>query len=91
MISISPWANVEIAAQNMGKDYVMARKPNPSFVAMDTFNPQIVIDETKETLEACVKNGTPCTFILKDITTVCNEPERLTKWYETVKATIDNY
>ena len=90
-ISISPWADLEVAAENMGKNYIMARKPNPSFVAMDTLDEKIVTDDIKATLKACVANGTPCEFILKDISTVRREPQRLTKWYEMVKATIENY
>jgi hypothetical protein len=91
LISISPWADVEMAAEKIGGDYVMARKPNPAFVAMDTFDPQLIAEETKATLEACRRNGTPCEFILKDITTVRNQPERLTWWYKTVKNTVLNY
>jgi hypothetical protein len=91
MISVSPWAPVEVSAESMGRDFVMARKNNPSFVAMNTFDPRLVVDEVKATLRATAASGTPCAFILKDITTVCNEPERLTRWYEAVKATIDNY
>ncbi|MCY2930134.1 MAG: hypothetical protein NTV86_11700 [Planctomycetota bacterium] len=91
MISVSPWAQVEMAAESMGRDFVMARKNNPSFVAMDAFEGRLVVDEVKATLRATAASGTPCAFILKDITTVRNEPQRLTRWYETVKATIDNY
>jgi len=90
-ISISPWANVQAAAENMGRDYVMARKPNPSFLAMDTFDDKIITDDIKATLKACIENNTPCEFILKDITTVRNDPQRLSNWYKIVKATIENY
>jgi hypothetical protein len=90
-ISVSPWADVRVAAEAMGRDYVMARKPNPAFVAMDTFDAKIVAEETRQTLQACAATGTPCMFILKDITTVRNEPERLTRWYETVRSTIEGF
>ncbi|MCE5278740.1 MAG: hypothetical protein LLG03_12010 [Planctomycetaceae bacterium] len=90
MISVSPWAQVEVAAESMGRDFVMARKNNPSFVAMDAFDERLVVDEVKATLKATAANGTPCAFILKDITTVRNEPQRLTRWYQAVKATIEN-
>ncbi|HHY82888.1 MAG TPA: hypothetical protein GX505_09465 [Clostridiales bacterium] len=91
LISISPWADVNIAAENMGRDYVMVRKSNPSYLAMNSFDARLVADETEETLKACISNGTPCEFVLKDITTVRNEPDRLAKWYEVVKATIENF
>ncbi len=38
-ISITPWADPWRAAENMGKGYVMAAKPNPAFVASAQFNP----------------------------------------------------
>ncbi|MCY2923947.1 MAG: hypothetical protein NT031_00640 [Planctomycetota bacterium] len=91
MISVSPWAQVDVAAESMGGDFVMARKNNPSFVAMNTFDARLVVDEVKATLRATAASGTPCAFVLKDITTVRNDPLRLTRWYEAVKATIDNY
>lgn len=91
IISISPWANVEIASESMGKDYVMARKSNPSYLAMDNFDTKMIEDETKATLNACRKNGTPCEFILKDLTTVRNDPSRLSAWYDIVKTTIENF
>lgn len=90
-ISVSPWADVNIAAQNMGSDYIMARKPNPSFVAMESMDEKLIADDIKATLMACAENKTPVEFILKDITTVRNDPARLTKWYEIVKATIENF
>lgn len=66
----------------------MARKPNPAFVAMSSLDEKVIEEETLKTLRACRVNGTPCAFILKDITTVRNEPQRLTRWYETVKKVI---
>lgn len=90
-ISVSPWANVWIAAANMGNDYLMARKPSPSFVAMDTLDTSVIAEETRNTLKACQASGTPCMLILKDITTVRNDPRRLTQWYETVKGVIDHF
>jgi hypothetical protein len=87
-ISMSPWANVDVAAEAMGRDYVMARKPNPAFVAMSSLDEKIIEEETLKTLRACRANGTPCAFILKDITTVRNEPQRLTRWYETLRSAI---
>ena len=90
-ISISPWADVRLAAEQMRGDYVMARKPSPSYVAMDRLDEQAIIQETRETLQACTANGTPCMFILKDITTVRHEPQRLTRWHDVVRATIDSF
>lgn len=90
-ISITPWADPERAAQNIGSDYVLAAKPNPAFVAMPTFNPQPVEEEITRYCEACRKYGTTVEFVLKDISTIANKPENLTRWAETVERVLDRY
>lgn len=79
-ISMSPWANEERGAAEIGGKYVYSRKPNPAFVAGDTFHPDRVRDDLKATLKVCEKHGCPVEFILKDISTVAYQPERLVQW-----------
>ncbi len=90
-ISITPWADPERAAEQMGADFVMAAKPNPAFVSSSTFNPKPVEDEMIRYLEACRRHETPCEFVLKDVSTIANKPENLTLWAETVNRVIDRY
>ena len=90
-ISITPWADFEIAAQNIGSDYVMAAKPNPAFVNSPTFYPEPVEEEITRILEACKRHGTTCELVVKDISTVANNPNNLTLWAETVERVVDRY
>ncbi len=90
-ISITPWADVNIASEAMGRDYVLSAKSNPAFVSQTNFDKKPVIEETKKIIEACKKNNTPFEFILKDISTIANKRDNLTKWVETVNQTITNY
>jgi len=90
-ISITPWADTRRAAEAIGRDYVMAAKPNPAFVATTTFNPEPVKEEIARYCEACRAYGATVEFVLKDISTIANNPENLTRWAETVNATIDKY
>jgi hypothetical protein len=90
-VSITPWADPERAAAAMGKDLVMAAKPNPALVSSKTFNPKPVEEEMTRYLEACRRHGTVCEFVLKDISTIANQPENLTQWTKTVKAVIDRF
>jgi len=39
-ISMSPWVNFEEAVENVGNRYVFSFKPNPAFLAEDTWNPE---------------------------------------------------
>lgn len=69
----------------------MAAKPNPAHVSSKTFNPKSVEEEMAGYLEACKQHGTPCEFVLKDISTIANQPETLTKWVDTASKVIDRY
>ena len=90
-ISITPWADPDIAADQMGGDYVLSCKPNPAFVAGKTFDPEPVRQEIRRVMNACRRNGTPCEFILKDISTVSSNPDNLTQWVQTVSEVIDEF
>ena len=89
-IGCSPWANLEKCAEQIGKDYVLARKPNPSNVALHT-NPDVIREEIEATVKACIKNGCPYDYVLKDITTVSGRPENLIVWSQTVSDVLDQY
>ncbi len=91
LISMSPWANIDIASEVMGNQYVMARKPNPSFLASGNVDEASIRKEIQHTLATCAKNSTPFAYILKDITTLNNNPKALTDWYNIVKSEIDNF
>lgn len=90
-ISITPWADPEAAARNINGDYVLAAKPNPAFVNSPTFNPQPVDQEIRRYLDVCRRHKTVCEFVLKDISTIANNPNNLTQWAATVNRVIDEH
>ena len=90
-ISITPWANPEAAAEKIGNDYIFSYKPNPAFVAEKTFDPEPVKAEIERVIKACRKNNTPVEFVLKDISTVSNNPNNIARWVGTVNSVIDKY
>ena len=79
-VSMSPWTDQERGAREIGGDFVFSRKPNPAFVAGDRFAPEQVRTDLVATKEICDRNGCPLEFILKDISTVRYEPQRLSAW-----------
>ncbi|MBQ4575514.1 MAG: hypothetical protein IJA85_10040 [Clostridia bacterium] len=89
-IGVSPWSNVEVCAEQIGGDFVYARKPNPAFVALDT-DPETVRREIEDTVKACLRHGCPCEFVLKDISTVSYKPHNLIFWSEVVSDVLDRY
>ena len=79
-ISMSPWVDVEAGASQIGREYVFSRKPSPAFLAGDDWNPKAVEADLRKTLEACARHGCPVELILKDISTVRYQPQRLWEW-----------
>jgi len=79
-VSMSPWVNVEKGAERIGGDMVFSRKPSPALVAVDTWDPEPVEKDLRNVMERCARHGCPVEFILKDISTVRYEPQRLWAW-----------
>ena len=81
-ISCSPWCDVEKAAAQIKGDYVLSRKPSPAFLATDSVDWKQVETDLRQARQICAAHGTPLEYILKDISTIRYEPERLTAWHE---------
>lgn len=77
-ISMSPWIDVDEAVENMGNDFVFSYKPNPAVLTGDNWD----ADTARKELINVMQKGKNCTieFIMKDISTVNHEPQRLWEW-----------
>ena len=89
-VGVSPWADVDVMAEQLRGDYVFSRKPNPAFVAVRT-DPDQIRRETEAAVQACLRCGCPCDITLKDISTVNHRPENLILWAQTVSEVLDKY
>jgi hypothetical protein len=79
-VSMSSWVNVERGAEQIGRDFVFSRKPNPAWVADHSWDPGIVERDLRKTIEVCARYDTPLELILKGISTVGGKPHRLWEW-----------
>jgi hypothetical protein len=79
-VSMSPWVNEERGAAEIGSEFVYSRKPSPALLAFDPFEPSLVRESLLETRKICERHGCPLEFILKDISTVRYQPQRLFEW-----------
>ncbi|NOY74764.1 MAG: hypothetical protein GXP32_03110 [Kiritimatiellaeota bacterium] len=89
-ISMSPWADHENGAAEIGRDFVFSSKPNPAHLATSTFDDDLIRCELTKIKQACDRNNSPLEFILKDISTVCHKPERLDKWAKIAMEVAEN-
>lgn len=79
-ISFSPWADIEIAAEQCTGKYVMSIKPSPSVFAQSTWDPANVRKELEGIVSTVKKYNCSSEIIIKDISTVNYKPERLWEW-----------
>ncbi len=78
-ISISPWCKMERAMTEIGQDYVLSIKPSPAIFAEDTWKPDQARAIIQEILD--ISQGQHhIEFIMKDISTVRYDPQRLWEW-----------
>lgn len=89
-LGVSPWANERAMAEQIGGDYVYARKPNPANVGLG-FDEETIRKEIRNTVEICLEHKCPYEIVLKDISTVNYKPQNLVRWNQIVQETLDEY
>ncbi|HNR34728.1 MAG TPA: hypothetical protein PKO36_06080 [Candidatus Hydrogenedentes bacterium] len=78
-ISVSPWCDAEKVVEGIRRDYVISHKPNPAILAEETWDPVQARANIRRFLD---KTQGQChvELIMKDISTVRNQPQRLWEW-----------
>ncbi len=79
-VSVSPWANQEIMGEALGKELIFSRKPHPLLVSTEHFDEDAIRADIRKTMNAA--KGCRLEFIMKDVHTLYNEPNRLARWVE---------
>ena len=77
-ISMSLWINVDKAVEEVGTDYVFSYKPSPAIFAYGKWDVEGAKKELLPVMEK-LRNCRP-EIIMKDISTVSNDPRRLWEW-----------
>ncbi len=77
-ISISPWADLDKAVEQMRGKYVISYKPNPAIFAERDWD----LAKAKADLQGALKKMEGCSveIVAKDLSTIQNEPQRLWEW-----------
>jgi len=77
-VSMSPWADAKKMVESSNRKYVLSYKPNPAIFAVDHWDATESQKNLRETLE--VTKGCVVEVIMKDISTVRYQPQRLWEW-----------
>lgn len=82
-VSISPWCDQNVMGEILGRDYVFSRKPKPTLISTPDFDEDLIREDLRTTLSAA--KDCNLEIIMKDVHTLCGEPERMARWVAIVK------
>lgn len=85
--SISPWADEEFMARELGTGVVYSRKPSPTMISTAKFDENAIRADLRKTLRAA--KGCRLELVMKDVHTLNNEPRRLPRWVELARETAE--
>lgn len=87
-ISVSPWADETVMADACRRDGVVySRKPNPTQVSTEKWDEDAIRADLRKTLETA--RGCQLEIVMKDVHTLCNQPDRLPRWVQLARETVD--
>ncbi|VGO18021.1 hypothetical protein [Pontiella sulfatireligans] len=89
-VSVSPWCNSAKIIEGLGSDYVLSRKPSPAILATDTWRPEQARQQIREFLDL-TEGQSHVELIMKDISTVRHQPQRLWEWSLIVMEEAERY
>jgi len=88
-ISMSPWVDLEQAAEALKDDYVFSYKPSPSIFVEDQWDPNALKKNLRKDLDKI--KDCRVEIIMKDISTVKYQPQRLWEWAEIAMEVVREY
>ena len=79
-VSVSPWANPQVAAEKLGTGYVYVYKPNPALICSEVADWEAARKQVTDTLR--VLRGKAVHVVMKDTSTYYNQTGRPGIWVE---------
>ena len=88
-IAVTPWANTRRCAEQIGKDYIVSWRPNPSSAVAHGVDESFIRKELREAFDIFDANGCVFDITLKDVETVSGDAGALIRWCKIVRDEIE--
>ncbi len=89
-ISVSPYADVRKCAGQIGGEYIISWRPNPSSAVSYGLDENFVRKNLRETFDIFDANGCKFDITLKDVETVGRDTNRIIRWTQIVREEIEH-
>lgn len=87
-IAVSPFANAQKCAEQIGKDYILSWRPNPSLMLATGLDEEFVRQHMRHHFDIFKQNGNLFDITLKDVETVNHQPQNIARWTQVVREEI---
>lgn len=88
-IAVSPFANARRCAEQIGRDYILSWRPNPSTMISTGLDEDFVRAHMREHFAIFKENGNHFDITLKDVETINRQPQNVARWVQIVREEID--
>lgn len=88
-VSISPWADKAVSAEQLGDQIIFNWKPNPAVLAGVDFDEDWAREDIRETIDICRANGCALDIVMKDTHTCQGQPWRFDRWAEIAREEVE--
>jgi len=90
-IAVSPFANVKKCAEQIGSDYVLSWRPNPSSACSRGVDEDFVRGELRNVIDICNANKCKWDITLKDLETTSGDTEAVIKWTKVIRDELEKH
>jgi hypothetical protein len=81
-VSVSAWADVDLMAEMLGKNFIYSWKPRPADLALPVIDRDAIRAYIKKTHEAAKAHGCRLEIIMKDNHTIADNPQNVIDWVQ---------
>jgi len=89
-IAITPYSDVKKCAEQIGGDYILSWRPNPSLMIATGLDEGAVRQHLRENFKILKQNHCRFDITLKDVETINRQPENVSKWVKIAREEIVN-
>lgn len=88
-IAVSPFANVKSCAEQIGSDYVLSWRPNPSSAVSRSIDEDFIRNDLRKNFDIFKANKSIFDITLKDVETVSGDATAIPRWTHIVRDEIE--
>jgi hypothetical protein len=84
-VAVSPFANLKACAEQIGGDYILSYRPDPSATFATGLDEESVRRRLKEDFHILRANGCKFDVTMKDVETIAGRPDDMVRWVRIVR------